>query len=363
MKIGVTTDVVDSSKYHKGVSYYIQYLVKNLAKISDDEIFLVHFKRSDNDIYKLGLNEIVIGTLDLEFSKLLSSFRGRSLLKEMDLIHTTAPRLPYLPFYSIPNVKKVITVHGLDLYIPQQWRAKFHKAPKAWLQQNLFALLFSKNKDKIDAFIAVSNFLKQELVTHLRIPSEKIWVVYHGVDTKFKPLKMEKCPVIISDTPLPELIEIHYKLRKKGITHELLIFTKRGYGAEAEKLVYHLNLQKYVDFIGHLPQNELVRLYNRAEVFVHLAGYEGFGLTTLEAMACGCPVVTTNVGSLPEVVGDAGILLDFDVDKFVNTIHEVLTNEGLREEMRKKGLKRAKMFSWERTAKETMRIYGEVVKG
>ena len=363
MKIGITTDIVDSTKYHKGVSYYIQYLVKNLPRMSNDEIYLVHFKHSNNYIYKLDLGEIIIRSSDSGFSKSLASYRRKELLKELDIIHTTAPRLPYFPLYSIPKVKKVLTVHGLDLYIPSYWRARFHKMPMGWLQQKLLDVLFSRNKDKIDAFIAVSNFLKQELVTYLRIPNEKICVVYHGVDTRFKPLKIEKYPVIISDTPLPELIEIYYKLRKKGITHKLLIFTRRGYGAEAEKLVYHLNLQKYVDFIGHLPQDELIGLYNRAEVFVHLAGYEGFGLTTLEAMACGCPVVTTNVGSLPEVVGDAGILKNQeDIEGLVNAIYEVLTNDGLRQDMIKRGLERAKMFSWEKTARETIKVYEDVCK-
>lgn len=358
MRIGITTDIVDSSRYHKGVSYYIQYLVKNLAKVSEDEIYLIHSRNSDSEIYRLGLSGIIISGSSSKFLKVLLNISGRRFLKKMDVIHTTAPRVPYFPFYSIPNVKKVLTVHGLDLYIPDRWKARFCRAPEAWIQQKALSWLFSRNKDSIDAYIAVSNFLKWELTTYLKIPEEKIHVIYHGVDTRFKPLDVERQKVIISDTPLPEIVEIYYKLRKKGINHELVIFTNRGYGEEAKRLVNSLNLQKHVHFAGHLSQEELIKLYNLAEVFVHLAGYESFGLTSLEAMACGCPVVTTNVGSLPEVIGSAGILLDFiDVDSFVDSIYEVLTNEGLKEEMRKKGLKRAKIFSWEKTARETMRVY------
>ncbi len=364
MKIGITTDIVDSTKYHKGVSYYIQYLVKKLAVMSDDDIYLIHFRHANNDIYKLGLNEIILGNSNSDFSKFLTSFRKRDLLKELDVIHTTAPRVPYFPFYSISNVKKVLTVHAMDLYIPPLLRAKFYKQPKAWFQQKVFNLYFSRVKDKIDAYITVSHFLKEELIKNMGIPEEKILPIHLAVDEKFKPANFEKpFDFILSDTPEPELIEIFYKLKRKRIKHKLVIFSMRGYGYNmAKEMVDELDLQNECYFKGYVPENELVKLYNTADVYVRLAGYEGFGLPPLEAMACGCPVITTNVGSLPEVVGDAGILLDFiDVDGFVNAIYEVLTDEGLREKMRKKGLKRAKMFSWEKTARETMKVYRKLV--
>ncbi|MBA7626717.1 Alpha-maltose-1-phosphate synthase [subsurface metagenome] len=95
-------------------------------------------------------------------------------------------------------------------------------------------------------------------------------------------------------------------------------------------------------------------------MFVYPSLYEGFGLPPLEAMACGTPVITSNTSSLPEVVGDAGIMTDpYNVDGLANAMHEVLTNDGLSEDMIKKGLKRAKMFSWEKTAKETLKVYEE----
>ena len=251
MKIGITTDIVDSTKYHKGVSYYIQYLVKNLAKICRDGIFLIHFKQSTNDIYNLGLNEIILGNGNFDISKLLVNYCKVNELKDLDIIHITAPRIPYLPLLSAPT-KIVLTVHGLDLYIPEQWRAKFYREPIAWVQQKVLSSTFSKYKDEVE-FIAVSNFLKQELITHLQVPKERVHVVYHGVDPKFRPLNLNKKYLIISDTPLPELIEIYYKLREFGVHHKMVIFGKRGYGIEAKRLVNKLKLQKYVKFAGHLP--------------------------------------------------------------------------------------------------------------
>jgi len=104
--------------------------------------------------------------------------------------------------------------------------------------------------------------------------------------------------------------------------------------------------------------------YSSASLLVYPSLYEGFGLPPLEAMACGCPVVTSNTSSLPEVVGDAAITVDpYDVDALTNAMREVLTNNGLRKEMVEKGLKQAKKFSWDKTAQETMEVYERMERG
>ena len=114
-------------------------------------------------------------------------------------------------------------------------------------------------------------------------------------------------------------------------------------------------------FTGYLPDEDLPALYNAADLFVYPSIYEGFGLPPLEAMSCGCRVITSNTSSLPEVVGDAGIMIDpYDTDALTSSIYEVLTNNELRADMVKKGLERAKMFSWEKTAEETLEIYKDV---
>jgi len=100
-----------------------------------------------------------------------------------------------------------------------------------------------------------------------------------------------------------------------------------------------------------------------AELFIYPSLYEGFGLPPLEAMACGCPVITSNTSSLPEVVGDAGIMVDpYDVNEIAKAIDLVLSNENLRNEMIEKGLKQAKKFSWRKTAEETLKVYEDVYK-
>ena len=125
--------------------------------------------------------------------------------------------------------------------------------------------------------------------------------------------------------------------------------------------VYLISFYKY-NLVNEAK--DLLVLMNGAAAFMLVSLYEGFGLPPLEAMACGTPVIASNISSLPEVVGDAGILVNpYDVDEIAQAIHEVLVNNRLREEMRVKGLERAKQFSWEKTARETLKAYEEVING
>ena len=116
-------------------------------------------------------------------------------------------------------------------------------------------------------------------------------------------------------------------------------------------------------FVYVVDDIELVSLYQHARAFVFPSRYEGFGFPVLEAMACGCPVVTSNVSSLPEVVGDAALLADpSDSGGFARHLEQVLVDEELRRKLREKGLVRAAQFSWERTARETLRVYERLME-
>lgn len=125
-----------------------------------------------------------------------------------------------------------------------------------------------------------------------------------------------------------------------------------------EKLIKELNLKEDVIFLGYVPTEELPKFYNAADLFVYPSLYAGFGLPPLEAMACGTPVITSNLSSLPEVVGNAGIMINpYDKNQLVKAMYKVLTDKNLRENLIKKGLERAKIFNWEKAARETLRVY------
>jgi len=132
--------------------------------------------------------------------------------------------------------------------------------------------------------------------------------------------------------------------------------------AALRRAVHRHQLHKYVRLLGYLPEETLAVMYRLAAVFVFPSLYEGFGLPPLEAMASGTPVVTSNVSSLPEVAGDAAVLVDpYDPAAIADGIHRVLTDPALRAGLREKGLARARQFSWETSVRRVREIYREVV--
>jgi glycosyltransferase involved in cell wall biosynthesis len=126
--------------------------------------------------------------------------------------------------------------------------------------------------------------------------------------------------------------------------------------------VHRYKLHKHVRLFGFVPHRTLAILYRLAAVFVFPSLYEGFGLPPLEAMASGTPVITSNVSSLPEVVGDAAVLIDpLKPEEIAAAMHRVLTDSQLRQDLRERGLERARHFSWERSIKRVREIYDEVL--
>jgi len=132
--------------------------------------------------------------------------------------------------------------------------------------------------------------------------------------------------------------------------------------ATLRRAVHRLKLHKHVRFLGFVSDDTLAALYRLAAVFVFPSLYEGFGLPPLEAMASGAPVITSNVSSLPEVVGDAAVLIDpYDPEAIADAMTRVLSDETLRAQLRARGLLRARHFSWERSIGRVRDIYGEVL--
>ena len=131
---------------------------------------------------------------------------------------------------------------------------------------------------------------------------------------------------------------------------------------QLKQLIPELALERSFQFINHPPGEDLVAAYNIADLFVFPSPYQGFGLPVLEAMACGTPVVCSNVSSLPEVVGEAAVTVDpCDVEALAEAMHRVLADADLQQDLRRRGLERAAGFTWEQTARETAVVYQEVL--
>jgi len=163
---------------------------------------------------------------------------------------------------------------------------------------------------------------------------------------------------------LDRLLGAYARLHDRGVVpHGLVLVGQRWYKGEAvAERIRELGIEKDVRLTGYVSDEELVALYNLADIFVYPSLYEGFGLPVLEAMACGTPVVTSNTTSLPEVAGDAAVLVDpRSESEIMNAIERVACDPDYRRELRRRGLAQAAKFSWRRVAEQTAEVYRSVV--
>jgi glycosyltransferase involved in cell wall biosynthesis len=163
---------------------------------------------------------------------------------------------------------------------------------------------------------------------------------------------------------LANLMRAYALLKKKtDLPHELVLTGQLSSQApEVPELIKKLNLERDVIITGFVPDEELAALYSAADLFVFPSLYEGFGIPPLEAMACGCPVVASNVSSIPEILGDAALFFDpLSVEDMAGAIHKALSSFNLRRELKAKGFERIKKFSYAKMARETLKTYQEVL--
>ena len=223
--------------------------------------------------------------------------------------------------------------------------------------------------------------VREDLHTFLRTPLERIVVTYEGVDPSFRPLDRGECVALARERyGLPQGYLLSLGTREPGKNREVLLRALRrlvdagrdlhlavvgqsGWRLEDEqRAVRDLGLGARVHFTGYVPQADLPALYNAASVFVFPSLYEGFGLPALEALACGVPVVTSNVSALPEVVGDAALLVDpHESQAIADAIARALDDEGLRALLVQAGLERAAGFTWDACAEATLAAYRKVL--
>ena len=222
--------------------------------------------------------------------------------------------------------------------------------------------------------IVVSQFSADEVKTWLDSPDMHISVVHQAVAPHFHPQPPASNRSTRSQfTPeqgrlllhvgsaqvrknLPTLLEALALLRKQDIP-AVLVQVGAQLTPTLQRLIIELDLQNAVYFQDKIAEDALVRLYAAADLFIFPSYYEGFGMPVLEAMACGTPVVAANTASLPEVVGDAGLLTEPTPVALADAIARVLTTSELRKELRSRGLERASQFTWQETARKTVAVY------
>jgi glycosyltransferase involved in cell wall biosynthesis len=234
---------------------------------------------------------------------------------------------------------------------------------------------------RADRVLTVSEASKRDILHHFRVSPAKVEVIPNAIDDRFRtpPSDEEMAQVreryqlhapflLYAGTVKPHknverLIEAFGDLRRRGFDHVklLVIGDEVSKQATLRHAVHRCKLHTHVRFFGFVPHRMLAVLYRLADAFVFPSLYEGFGLPPLEAMASGTPVVTSNVSSLPEVVGEAALLVDpYDPIAIADALERLLCDESLRRTLVERGLARAREFSWERSVRRIRRVYEEV---
>lgn len=355
---------------------------------------LVYYTRAGIGEYTLRLAQALASSRRDDRFTILQDARTRQPLLDADNIsvaHTRVPSHHRLEQWLLPwwvNSLKVEVFHSPDFIPPLNYRG-----PSVITIHDLAFLIYPHflTKDaaryygqidravrRADQIIAVSQSTKNDLVRMLGTPEDKISVIYEAADPSLMPVErgaalqhvqaLYDVPdefILFLSTIEPRknvagLLRAYRRLRDDyKLTPALVLAGAPGWlSDDVYALVDQLDLKPHCFFLGRVGSHDLPYLYSAAICLVHPAFYEGFGLTPLEAMACGTPVIVSNISSLPEVVGDAGLLVDPQHDEEITVaLWRMLTNSALRDELRAKGLQRAAAFSWQRAAEQTMAVY------
>lgn len=341
-----TDEIFGMSKYQREIHERI----KNI-KLNPIEYPLISKKEEINSAVKYLVYPLIV----------------KNRVNKENIKHITSQDLAYL-MELMKLEKTIVTCHDL---IP--WVYDNNRLP-TWK-------LNMRGLRKADRIITVSEYSKSEIIKYVGYPEDQIIVIPNAVDHNnyyvkrnrevIKKLGIPDTQKIIlyvgSEQPrknVPFLLKAISELKKKLPDIVFLkIGTSQVPGAREKliELIEMLEIKKEVVFVGYVSENDLTKYYNAADLFVFPSLYEGFGLPPLEAMACGTPVITSNLTSLPEVVGDSAITIDpYDVNAFAEAMYNLLTDEKLREKMINKGLKRAQLFNWEKSAEKTLKVYQQL---
>jgi glycosyltransferase involved in cell wall biosynthesis len=382
MRIGIDARTILNPEKSEaiGVGHYTYQLIRHLLKLDKENEYVLFFdfRAREKDIKKFAQPNVKIKFYPFsDYKKYLpgaySEILGTATLQKekLDILHSTSP-LSRIP--TGYRGKTIVTFYDMGMY----------KSPESFS-----AIRMAKNKaiyklmaSKADKVIAVSNSIKEDLKKILSVAENKISVIYSGLDKRFfdaqegnnqkvlEKFGIQKKYILFLGTLEPikniagllksfALFKEKYCKTNKNFDYQLVIAGKRGWLSQSyPQMAKDLGIAKDIVFTGYIIGDELVPLFKQADFFVMPSLYEGFGTTILEAFAVGTPAIISNVASVPEIVGDAAILVNpMDTEGIAKSMMDLAGNVELKKALREKGLVRARNFDWEKCARETLEIY------
>ncbi len=380
MKIGVDIRVL-MDRYYSGIAHYSANLLSELIKSSDDHqyrLFYNSYRNIDkkmskwkNDRTKLVSTKYPNKFFNYFCQKLLKEPKIDKLLGGVDIFWSS-----HFNFTNLSeNTKHVLTIHDLS----------FMRYPEFFsLRKNFWhsAVNLKNQAKKCRAIIAVSNNTKQDIVELLKVPEEKVFVVYSGLNKFTSSISYDEENDFINKHQLKDnfilylgnieprknisgLINAYNVLRDRNIRlvdTQLILAGATGWKNREIYLARENSPYKEsIKFIGHINTKEREILFKKANCLVYPSFYEGFGFPPLEAMEAGLPVITSNVSSLPEVVEKAALTINpFDINDLARSMEILIYNHSLREHLIAEGRIQANKFQWSKTAQEYLKIFNQI---
>lgn len=363
MRIGI--DVSALVKEASGIGQAIINIIKIIMdKDKENEYFLFTYDKI-NLPFPLAANWQIVDYGGAKHQQIRYFTGLPQILKKMKIEVFLGTRHYLPPFNS--KIRYVALVHDL---IPL-------RMPELFTKQHLlrFRIFTKLCKFQADSYLADSYSTKQDIIHFMKVPEDKIEVVHLGANQRFTPERdeaaiaevmerfgiKEKYLLCLSTVEprknmLRTIQAFEQCVLEKQLPYKLVIVGGKGWNnGEIYDYVNQNNLQEHVIFTGYVSDEDVKNIYANASLFIYASLYEGFGLPPLEAMQSGIPVITSNNSSLPEVAGDACILVDpYSVDEIRNAIVKVLNSEELQQQMREKGIEQAKKFSWEKCGEKIL---------
>ena len=366
MRIAIDAHMIGERE--TGNETYTLNLIRELVSLDQKNEYLLYTTHLDELRARVPFERAHIVPLwpDVSFLRIPLAMPITARKQGASVLHVSYIAPPYCPCPT------VVTVHDLSYVLfPHFFSLR---------DRLLLSTLVPISLRRAAKVIAVSQRTKEDLLEYYHLPESQVAVTYEAASEAFQPIENDALltevkekyglhePFILTignlqpRKNLARLVKAYAGLRKEGFAHPLVIVGQAYWQtSDIYRAVKEHGLEDQVVFTGYVPDVDLPLLYNAADLFTFVSLYEGFGLPVLEAMACGTPVVSSRGGSLPEVVGDAGVLVDpLDVEGITQAMAEVLSQPQLASQLRAKGLKQAASFSWRRMAEETLRVYEEV---
>lgn len=369
MRIGY--DATSLFRKITGIEQYALNLLKSIIKYDNKNQYTVFFRK---EIYPDFLNlrsKIKFKVCLLNSQVFCEQFwlPYRISKEKLDVVHFPA----FPPGLFVPK-KYIVTLHDATMWKYKQtisWKNKIYMKP-----------LTNIALRKADKIITVSDSSKKDIVKYCKVDERRIINTGESISDAFclindrEILEKTKLKLNLPDKfilyvgsieprkNLATLLKAYKLLRRKrqDLIYKLVLVGRKAWGdKEIKSKIFELGIERDVLQIGYVRENDLNCIYNLAKLFVFPSIYEGFGLPPLEAMSCGVPVLVSNVSSLPEILGDAAVLIPpLDTETMAKKIEILLENSSLREDLIRKGMERVKLYSWEKVVRKTIEAYESI---